>query len=69
MSVTRSVVEAAQRMDFQVLDHLILGQGTFASLLERGLMPWIQKRRGLETLIPRPHPCSSPYGRRSFNEE
>ena len=39
VSVTRSIVEAAKLMDLAVVDHLILGQGSFVSLRERGLMP------------------------------
>jgi DNA repair protein RadC len=39
VSVTRSIVEAAKLMDLTVVDHLILGQGNFVSLRERGLMP------------------------------
>jgi len=39
VSVTRSIVQAAKLMDVACVDHLILGQGTFVSLRERGLMP------------------------------
>ena len=39
VSLTRSVVEAGKLMDIRLLDHLILGQGSFVSLRERGLMP------------------------------
>jgi DNA repair protein RadC len=35
--VTRSIIEAA-KLDVAVVDHLIIGQGSFVSLRERGLM-------------------------------
>ena len=37
VSVTRMAVEAGKLLDISVLDHLIIGQGTFTSLKERGL--------------------------------
>ena len=39
VSVTRSIVQAAKLMDIQIVDHLIIGQGSYVSLRERGLMP------------------------------
>jgi DNA repair protein RadC len=35
--VTQRIVEGGQLLDIEVLDHLIIGQGRFASLKERGL--------------------------------
>jgi DNA repair protein RadC len=35
--VTRKMVEGGQMLDVEVLDHLIIGQGRFVSLKERGL--------------------------------
>ena len=35
--VTREIVQAGQVLDVQVLDHLIIGQGSYISLRERGL--------------------------------
>lgn len=35
--VTRKIVESGQLLDVEVLDHLIIGQGRFVSLKERGL--------------------------------
>jgi DNA repair protein RadC len=35
--VTRKMVEGGQLLDIEVLDHLIIGQGRFVSLKERGL--------------------------------
>jgi len=37
VALTRSLVEAGKLLDLQVLDHLIIGQGRFVSLRERGL--------------------------------
>jgi DNA repair protein RadC len=37
VAITRAIVEAGQLLDVQVLDHLIIGQGRFVSLKERGL--------------------------------
>ena len=34
---TRQIVEAGQSLDIEVLDHLIIGQGSYISLKERGL--------------------------------
>jgi len=38
VSITRAIVEAGKLLDVKVLDHLIIGQGSFVSLRERGLM-------------------------------
>jgi hypothetical protein len=35
--VTREIVEAGQHFDIEVLDHLVIGQGHFVSMRERGL--------------------------------
>jgi DNA repair protein RadC len=35
--MTAKLVEAGELLDIQVLDHLIIGQGRFVSLKERGL--------------------------------
>ena len=35
--VTRKIIEGGQLLDIEVLDHLIIGQGRFVSLKERGL--------------------------------
>jgi DNA repair protein RadC len=37
VAITRAIVEAGQLLDVQVLDHLVIGQGCFVSLKERGL--------------------------------
>jgi DNA repair protein RadC len=37
MAVTRAIVEAGKLLDIEVLDHLVIGQGKFVSLKERGL--------------------------------
>jgi DNA repair protein RadC len=37
VAVTRKVVEAGNLLDIDVLDHLIIGQGRYVSLRERGL--------------------------------
>ncbi len=39
VSVTRSIMQAAKLMDVGLVDHLIIGQGSYVSLRERGLMP------------------------------
>jgi DNA repair protein RadC len=36
--VTRQIVEAGQLFDIEVLDHLVIGQGRFVSMRERGLV-------------------------------
>jgi DNA repair protein RadC len=35
--VTRQVVEAGKLLDAEVLDHLVIGQGRYVSMRERGL--------------------------------
>jgi DNA repair protein RadC len=37
VAVTRAIVQAGKLLDVEVLDHLIIGQGKWASLKERGL--------------------------------
>lgn len=37
VAVTRAVVAAGKLLDIEVLDHLVIGQGRFVSLKERGL--------------------------------
>ena len=36
-AVTRAIVQAGKLLDVEVLDHLIIGQGRFVSMKERGL--------------------------------
>ena len=38
ISVTKRLVKAGEVMDVQVLDHIILGDGKFASMKEKGLL-------------------------------
>ena len=35
--LTREIVEAGKLLDVEVLDHLVIGQGKFVSMRERGL--------------------------------
>ena len=37
VAVTRAIVQAGKLLDVEVLDHLIIGQGKWVSLKERGL--------------------------------
>lgn len=37
VAVTRAIISAGKLMDIDVLDHLVIGQGRFVSLKERGL--------------------------------
>ena len=37
IAITRAIVEAGKLLDVQVLDHLVIGQGRFISLKERGM--------------------------------
>ena len=37
IAVTRKIVEAGKLLSIEVLDHLIIGNGRFTSLKERGL--------------------------------
>jgi DNA repair protein RadC len=36
-ALTRSAVQAGKLMDIEVLDHLVIGHGTFVSMKEKGL--------------------------------
>ena len=40
VTVTRKLVQAAKLLDIEVLDHVVIGHGGFASLKDRGLFPW-----------------------------
>lgn len=37
IAITRAIIEAGKLLDIQALDHLVIGQGRFISLKERGL--------------------------------
>jgi DNA repair protein RadC len=37
VAITRAIVQAGKLLDIEVLDHLVIGQGRYASLKERGL--------------------------------
>ena len=37
VAITRSIVQAGQLVDIEVLDHLVIGRGRWVSLKERGL--------------------------------
>ena len=37
VAVTRAIVQAGKLLDVEVLDHLVIGQGRWVSLKERGL--------------------------------
>lgn len=37
IAITRAIVQAGKLLDIEVLDHLVIGQGRFVSLKERGL--------------------------------
>ena len=37
VAVTRAIVQAGKLLDVEVLDHLVIGQGKWISLKERGL--------------------------------
>jgi DNA repair protein RadC len=37
IAVTRAIVEAGKLLDIEVLDHLVIGNGKFVSLKQRGL--------------------------------
>jgi|GEM_PF-1770126 len=37
VAVTRAIVQAGKLLDVEVLDHLVIGQGKWVSLKERGL--------------------------------
>lgn len=40
VTVTRKLVQAAKLLDIEVLDHVVIAHGGFASLKDRGLFPW-----------------------------
>ncbi|WP_041791853.1 RadC family protein [Stigmatella aurantiaca] len=42
--LTAQLAEAGQLLGIKVLDHLVLGDGTYVSLLERGLLPGTEGR-------------------------
>ena len=37
VAVTRAIVQAGKLLDVEVLDHLVIGQGKWVSLKERGV--------------------------------
>jgi DNA repair protein RadC len=37
IAVTRAMIEAGRLLDIEVLDHLVIGQGRYISLKEKGL--------------------------------
>ena len=37
VALTRAAVQAGKLMDIEVLDHLVIGQGKFVSMKEKGL--------------------------------
>jgi DNA repair protein RadC len=37
VALTRAVVQTGKLMDIEVLDHLVIGRGTYVSMKERGL--------------------------------
>jgi DNA repair protein RadC len=37
IALTRAIVQAGKLLDIDVLDHLVIGQGRFTSMKERGL--------------------------------
>jgi DNA repair protein RadC len=43
LSLTRQLVEGGRLLNVQVMDHLIIGERTYVSLLERGLMPHLRR--------------------------
>lgn len=40
VNVTRQLVEAGKQLDIEVLDHVVIGNGRYVSLKERGLGGW-----------------------------
>ena len=38
IELTRKLVEAGKMMDLAILDHVVIGEGRFVSLKERGLI-------------------------------
>jgi DNA repair protein RadC len=45
LSLTGQLTGAGQLLGIKVLDHLVLGDGTYVSLLERGLLPGMEGKR------------------------
>lgn len=43
LSLTRQLVDGGRLLNVQVMDHLIIGERTYVSLLERGLMPHLRR--------------------------
>ncbi|HWQ05036.1 MAG TPA: JAB domain-containing protein [Longilinea sp.] len=37
VALTRSILQAGKLMDIELLDHLVIGQGRFVSMKEKGL--------------------------------
>jgi DNA repair protein RadC len=37
ISVTRAIIQAGKILDIEVLDHIVIGSGIFASMKEKGL--------------------------------
>ena len=37
VTITRAIVQAGKLLDVEVLDHMVIGQGKWVSLKERGL--------------------------------
>ena len=40
VTVTRKLKQAADLLDVELLDHVVIGKGSFASLKDMGLFPW-----------------------------
>ena len=40
VTVTRKLKQAADLLDIDLLDHVVIGKGSFASLKDMGLFPW-----------------------------
>ena len=40
VAVTRKLKQAADLLDIDLLDHVVIGKGSFASLKDLGLFPW-----------------------------
>ena len=47
--VTRQIIDAGKLLDVEALDHLVIGQGRFCSLRERGLDGWKRCSQGRRT--------------------
>ena len=46
VAVTRALVQAGKLLDVEVLDHLVIGQGRWVSLKERGLGCAVKRQGG-----------------------